>query len=111
MPPEPETDGGASAGERGARDEALPAQRDSADRGNATTAGRARPDHEQYEGYPGHVSLQTTMLQDLDGRTRLVANSVFRSVEDRDGMVQAGMEEGVQDGYDKLDEILGGLLG
>ena len=51
------------------------------------------------------------MLQDLDGRTRLVANSVFRSVEDRDGMVQAGMEEGVQDGYDKLDEILGGLRG
>jgi hypothetical protein len=39
-------------------------------------------------------------------RTRLIAQSVFQSVADRDGMMQSGMEEGVNDSYDRLDELL-----
>ena len=48
----------------------------------------------EFEGAPGHVSLETAVLEDLGGRTKLPASSVFQSVEDRDSMLQAGMEEG-----------------
>jgi uncharacterized protein YndB with AHSA1/START domain len=56
---------------------------------------------------PGHVLLGTTRFEELPGgRTRLVHQSLFQSVEDRDGMIASGMERGVNDGYEKLDEIL-----
>lgn len=63
----------------------------------------------EYEGMPerGHVTLDTTKLEALpNGRTRLTAQSVFQSVADRDGMVEAGMERGVKEGYERLDELL-----
>jgi len=40
------------------------------------------------------------------GRTKLIVQSVFQSVADRDGMLQSGMEEGVNDTYDRLAELL-----
>jgi len=63
----------------------------------------------EFEGLPesGHVVLETTTLEALpNGRTRLMAQSVFQSVSDRDGMIQSGMEHGVNEGYERLDEIL-----
>jgi uncharacterized protein YndB with AHSA1/START domain len=63
----------------------------------------------EFDGLPetGHVIMGTTKFEDLgDGRSRLVHQSVFQSVADRDGMVQSGMERGVKDGYEKLDVIL-----
>ncbi len=45
------------------------------------------------------------------GRTKLIAQSVFQSVADRDGMMQSGMEEGVNDSYDRLDELLERMKG
>ncbi|HMB22251.1 MAG: SRPBCC family protein [Chloroflexota bacterium] len=63
----------------------------------------------EFDGLPeaGHVLLETTTFESLPGgRTRITAHSVFQSVEDRDGMVAAGMEVGVVDGYERLDEIL-----
>lgn len=66
----------------------------------------------EFEGLPesGHVLLETTRFEVLPGgRTRITAHSVFQSVEDRDGMVASGMESGVVDGYERLDEILANL--
>jgi uncharacterized protein YndB with AHSA1/START domain len=63
----------------------------------------------EFDGLPerGHVILGTTRFEELPGdRTRLVHQSVFQSVADRDGMIQSGMERGVNDGYEKLDELL-----
>jgi uncharacterized protein YndB with AHSA1/START domain len=63
----------------------------------------------EFEGLPekGHVTLETARFEALPGdRTRLTAQSVFQSVEDRDGMLQSGMEEGMNDSYDRLDELL-----
>jgi uncharacterized protein YndB with AHSA1/START domain len=63
----------------------------------------------EFDGLPetGHVILGTTKFEELPGnRTRLVHQSVFQSVADRDGMVQSGMERGVTEGYEKLDDIL-----
>src|SRR5258706_1166497 len=64
----------------------------------------------EFEGYPGHVSLDCMTLEELPGnRTRATIHSVFQSVSDRDGMVQNGMEKGVREGYERLDEILAKL--
>jgi uncharacterized protein YndB with AHSA1/START domain len=63
----------------------------------------------EFEGLPesGHVILETTKFEALPGgRTRVTTQSVFQSVADRDGMVAAGMESGVVDGFERLDEIL-----
>lgn len=60
----------------------------------------------EFEGMPGHVSLETATFDEVDGRTRYVGISVFQSVEDRDGMAQSGMEEGASESMDRLAEIL-----
>lgn len=60
-----------------------------------------------YEGFPDAVSLEILTLTDLgDGRTRLSSTAIFDSVESRDGIVAAGMETGIVEGYDKLDALL-----
>ncbi|HVF08840.1 MAG TPA: SRPBCC family protein [Actinomycetota bacterium] len=60
----------------------------------------------EYEGVPGHVSLDTVTFEERDGKTVVHTNTVFQSIEDRDGMVQSGMAEGMNDGYDRLEELL-----
>jgi len=63
----------------------------------------------EFEGLPekGHVALETTRFEILPGnRTRIVNQTVFQSVADRDGMVASGMEGGMNEAYDKLDELL-----
>jgi uncharacterized protein YndB with AHSA1/START domain len=61
----------------------------------------------EFEGMPGHVSLDRLQLEDIGGgRTRSRMHSVFQSLEDRDGMVQAGMGDGVNEGFERLDELL-----
>ena len=63
----------------------------------------------EFEGLPekGHVSLETFRLESLPGdRTKLTTVSVFQSVADRDGMAQSGMEQGINETYDRLEELL-----
>ena len=63
----------------------------------------------EFEGLPekGHVVLETARFENLPGnRTRLTIQSVFQSVQDRDGMVQSGMEHGVNDSHERIDELL-----
>ncbi len=59
----------------------------------------------EFEGTPGHVSLETATFEDQNGRTKLTVRSVYQSVEDRDAMVKAGMEEGVIETYDRLADL------
>jgi uncharacterized protein YndB with AHSA1/START domain len=60
----------------------------------------------EFEGAPGHVSLDTMTLEEHDGRTIVRTNSLFQSVEARDAMVQSGMADGMSQGYDQLEELL-----
>ena len=63
----------------------------------------------EFEGLPekGHVSLETAKFMELPGgRTRVNMQSVFQSVADRDGMMQSGMEQGINESFDRLDELL-----
>ena len=63
----------------------------------------------EFEGAPGHVSLDSLVLEERDGRTLLRGHSVFQSVEDRDAMIQSGMETGVNDSMDRLAELVARL--
>ncbi|MEO3756276.1 SRPBCC family protein [Streptomyces sp. B6B3] len=60
-----------------------------------------------YEGVPDGVALETLTLTELEGgRTRLTVLSVVQDFETRDGMLASGMDVGVNEGYEKLDELL-----
>jgi uncharacterized protein YndB with AHSA1/START domain len=60
-----------------------------------------------YEGAPDSVALETLWFEDLgDGRTRLRAQSLVDSFEDRDAWLRSGMETGVNEGYAKLERML-----
>ena len=62
-----------------------------------------------FEGVPDGVALEKLVFERLpDGRTRLVATSLVDSFEDRDAFVASGMETGVVEGYEQLDELLAG---
>lgn len=61
----------------------------------------------EFEGAPGHVALETLTLEDVGGRTKWTARSVFQTVEDRDAMLKEGMEEGVYETMDRLAGLLG----
>jgi uncharacterized protein YndB with AHSA1/START domain len=55
---------------------------------------------------PGHVVLQKVTLEEQDGKTLYTEKSVYLTVEDRDGMLESGMESGVVETLDRLEEIL-----
>jgi uncharacterized protein YndB with AHSA1/START domain len=63
----------------------------------------------EFEGMPGHVLLETVTFQEQDGQTKVTVTSLFASVEDRDGMLQSGMEEGARESQDRLAELLGSM--
>lgn len=55
----------------------------------------------------GHVELDTAKFEELpERRTKLTIQAVYQSVLDRDGMIRSGMEKGVYEGYERLDELL-----
>jgi uncharacterized protein YndB with AHSA1/START domain len=60
-----------------------------------------------FEGHPDGVALEKLTFEALgDGRTRLVGTSLLDSFEGRDAMVASGMEGGLREAYEKLDELL-----
>ena len=60
-----------------------------------------------FEGFPDGVALEKLLLEDLgNGRTRLIATSLVDSFEGRDAFLASGMESGVIEGYEQLDEVL-----
>lgn len=59
-----------------------------------------------FEGVPDGVALERLVLADLGGRTRLVATSLVDSFEARDAFIASGMEGGVREVYERLDELL-----
>jgi uncharacterized protein YndB with AHSA1/START domain len=60
----------------------------------------------EWEGMPGHVSIETAEFEDLGGRTRLVSTALYHTAEERDGMLASGMEGGMNETFQRLDELL-----
>jgi uncharacterized protein YndB with AHSA1/START domain len=63
----------------------------------------------EFEGAPGHVSLETVAFTEHDGRTLVRGVSTFQSVEDRDAAFASGMERGIHDSHARLGELLAEL--
>ena len=66
----------------------------------------------EFDGLPesGHVALETAIFEELpNNRTKVTSQSLFQSIADRDGMIASGMEHGVNEGFERLDELLGGM--
>ena len=64
----------------------------------------------EFGGYPDVVSIEFLTFEDLgNGRSSVRGHSVYPTLEARDGMAQSGMEGGMTEGYERLDELLGGV--
>lgn len=63
----------------------------------------------EWEGMPGHIVVDTNTLEDLGDKTRITTTSLFASQEDRDGMMASGMEEGANESWDQLAELVARL--
>jgi uncharacterized protein YndB with AHSA1/START domain len=62
-----------------------------------------------FDGEPDGVALERMVFTDLGGgRTRLTATSLVDSFAGRDAFLASGMESGVREGYERLDELLAG---
>lgn len=60
-----------------------------------------------FGGMPDGVALERLVFIDLGGgRTRLTSTSLVDSFEARDAFVASGMEEGIREGYERLDDLL-----
>jgi uncharacterized protein YndB with AHSA1/START domain len=67
---------------------------------------------EVYEGIPDaeeHAALNTLTLTESGGRTTLAILVQHKDQQDRDAHIQSGMEDGLQDALDLLEEVAGAL--
>jgi uncharacterized protein YndB with AHSA1/START domain len=62
----------------------------------------------EWMGMPGHVIVETATFEDLGEQTRVRTHSLFHTTEERDGMLASGMEGGLSESYERLDELLAG---
>ena len=60
---------------------------------------------EIYEGMPDAEALNTVTLTEADGRTTMTVLVEHMSQEPRDAHIESGMEAGMQDAYDLLEEV------
>lgn len=61
----------------------------------------------EWDGMPGYVSVETLTFEDLgDGRTKIVTLALFFTQEERDGMMNSGMQQGLDQSYAALDRLL-----
>jgi uncharacterized protein YndB with AHSA1/START domain len=63
-----------------------------------------------FEPIPDAAALETLELEEHDGKTTITTTTVHKTVENRDGHVQSGVDKGMTEGYARLDELLAGLL-
>jgi uncharacterized protein YndB with AHSA1/START domain len=60
---------------------------------------------EVYEGYPDEETVNTATFMEVDGRTTLAILVQHSSKEARDAHIESGMEAGLQDAFDLLEEV------
>jgi uncharacterized protein YndB with AHSA1/START domain len=64
----------------------------------------------EWDGMPGYVSLETASFENLGDRTKITTVTVFYSTEERDGMLGSGMEDGMNQTFQRLDKVLARLV-
>jgi uncharacterized protein YndB with AHSA1/START domain len=65
---------------------------------------------ERYEPMAAHEYLATLTLEDRGGKTFLRNVLSYQSQQDRDGHINSGMEPGMRETYQRLDELLAALV-
>lgn len=60
----------------------------------------------EWEPMAGHISVDTAIFTERNGRTLLTNRTRFSSKEERDGMIQSGMEKGLRETHDRFAELL-----
>ena len=60
---------------------------------------------EVYEGMPDAEALDTVTFTEVDGRTVLTILVQHASKRDRDAHIESGMEDGMQDAMDLLEQV------
>lgn len=60
----------------------------------------------EFEGMPGHILIETSTFEDLNGKTRLKITELFQSREDRDGMFSSGMKQGATESANRMEKLL-----
>ena len=60
----------------------------------------------EWDGMPGYVSVDSSEFIDLGEQTKVVTTSIFYTTEERDGMIDSGMEGGLNETYERLDAVL-----
>jgi uncharacterized protein YndB with AHSA1/START domain len=63
----------------------------------------------EFEGAADMVNLEFLTFEDLGGRTRLRGRSICPNTDARDALLSSGMEDGMREGYDRLDTLLKAL--
>ena len=62
---------------------------------------------ENYEAIgPGHEILVTTTFDEHEGKTMLRSRLVYQSEADRDAHLQSGMETGLRESLERLEDLL-----
>ena len=64
----------------------------------------------EFEGAPGAVLLETVRFESVPGGTKIHAQSIFPSLEARDGMMEHGMTDGAIETWDRFEELLKSAL-
>jgi uncharacterized protein YndB with AHSA1/START domain len=70
---------------------------------------------EVYEGLPegldpeAEAALNTVTLEEVDGRTAMTILVEHRNKDGRDAHINSGMEDGMQDAFDLLEEVADSL--
>ncbi len=60
----------------------------------------------EFEGMPGHVLLETVIFEEEGSKTKLTDQIVFQTIDDRDGMLKTGMEQGAAESMERLEKLL-----
>ena len=60
----------------------------------------------EFEGAPGHVSLETITLEEQDGKTISIDHVLFDTAESRDATIASGMATGAAETLDRLEELV-----
>jgi uncharacterized protein YndB with AHSA1/START domain len=60
----------------------------------------------EWDGMPGQAIVETASFEDLSERTKVTVVSLFQTTEERDGMLQSGMEKGMTESHERFTELL-----
>jgi uncharacterized protein YndB with AHSA1/START domain len=64
----------------------------------------------EWDGMPAYVIIESAEFSDVgNGRTKVVSVSLFHTTDERDGMLESGMEEGLNQSYEALDRLLANM--